>query len=302
MDKKIKRLTVYRTNLVLNSAADDEPSLKEFIVSESHYEPVFGKLLKETQYNESGQVDQVMAYSYNENGFVTSEELLEADGSILEKKTWQPGTEGRIAREFVHYADGSADRIEYEYDEMGRVIKKVRFDEDDLIESVELFDYEADRLSREALLGSKGEMLAETIFTFNESGKVHELISNNAEEDIWVRKVYRYNEAGQPVSVTTFNKHGEPVARITYENDELGRPRQITEENRRQKNTVEMEYNERGEIIFQEEKDLNGEVTNRIERIYDSGGFLAESQILVRNFQQGISRQYTLRNEYFFFD
>lgn len=301
MDKKIKSLSVYRKNLVLKSSAADEPVEEEFLVSESQYEPAFGKLVKETQFGEDGQVEQVMSYTYNENGFLTGEELLEADGSVLEKRSFEPDDQGRIATEFVHYADGSADRIAYVWDENGRVVKKERYDDDDELESAEIFEYDGPLLVSERSEDARGELLSQTLNTY-ENGMLTEVVSENHEEGLWYRKVYRYDESGHRQAATTYNQEGDPVERILFENDDQGRPLQIVDENRRQKNTLRLEYNERGDIIFQDEHDVNGELINSIERSYDELGRLLESHIVVRNLQRAISRSYTLRNEYSFFE
>lgn len=301
MDKKIKSLSVFRKDLKPGSISTSHDE-KEFIVSESHYEPAFGKLTSETQFSSDGMIEQIMRFEYDANGFLTCEELLEGDGTVLEKKTFEADSEGRIARVFVHYADLSADRIEYIYDEKGRLIRKESFDETDVFGWAENFEYESDHLARETKLDEDGGILAETFYTYDDNGNLAEALCDNPEEDIWYRKVYRYDDAGFRMSVTAYNREGDPVERVTFENDDQGRPTQIVEENRRQKNTVIMEYNELGEIVFQEEKDLNGEVTNRLEKVFDQNGMLLESHILVRNFQRGISRNYLLRNEYTFFD
>jgi YD repeat-containing protein len=302
MDKKIKSLSVYRKNVVLKSSTDDALEDEEFLISESLFEPAFGKLVKETQYNGDGQVEQVMSYTYNEKGFLTGEELLDVDGSVLEKRSFEPDDQGRIAREFVHYADGSADRIEYAYDDAGRVVRKERYDDDDALESAENIVYEGEVVVCESVVDAEGEILSETLYIYDDNGRLAEIVSDNREEGLWFTKVYRYDDAGHRQAATTFNQEGEAVERILFENDEKGRPIQIVDENRRQRNTIRMAYDERGEIIFQEEHDLNGELVNSIERSYDADGRLLESHIVVRNRQRGISRNYSLRNEYNFFD
>ncbi|MBW6499477.1 MAG: hypothetical protein K0B09_13900, partial [Bacteroidales bacterium] len=138
--------------------------------------------------------------------------------------------------------------------------------------------------------------------TYDENGKLTEVVTDNREEELWYRKVYRFDESGHRLSATTCNQEGDPVERILFENDDQGRPLQIVDENRRQKNTLRMEYNERGDIIFQDEHDVNGELINSIERSYDDQGRLLESHIVVRNLQRGISRSYSLRNVYSFFE
>lgn len=302
MDKKIKSLSVYQKNLILKSSADDSPGSREYLLSRSLYEPVHGKLSEEAQFNPDGEMEQVMRYDYDANGFLTSEELVDGEGNVLEKRSFEPDEQGRIAREFIHYADGSADRIEYSWDEKGRVEKKERFDDEEELETTEVFEFEGDLIVREAVLGSDGEILSETLYSYLEDGQLEEMVVSKPEEDTWFRKMYRYNEAGVREAVTTYDQGGQPVERVVFEHDEHGRPVQVVEENRREKNTLHMEYNERGDIVFQEEYDLNGELTNRIERTYAADGLLLESHVVVRNLQRNVSRNYSLRHEYSFFE
>ena len=302
MSKKIKSLSVYQRNLVLKSSADETLENEEHLISRSIYESDFGKLAEETQFNQDGEVDQVMRYQYNDEGFLVSEELLDGEGEVLEKRSFEPDGQGRMAREFIHYADGTADRIEYAYDAQGHLVKKERFDDEGDPENLELFEFEGDRLVRESKTDADGELLAETLYTYREDGQTEEVIVNNPEEESWFRKVYRYTDAGLREAVTTYNRDEEPVERVLFEHDAHERPVKIVEENRRQKNTLNMEYNEQGDIVFQEEYDRNGELVNRIERTYAADGLLLKSQVLMRNFQRNISRNYVLRHEYSFFD
>ncbi|MEE4178575.1 MAG: hypothetical protein V2I46_13800 [Bacteroides sp.] len=302
MDKKIKSLSVYQKNLVLKSSGDDALQSEEYLITQSIYEPMFGKLAEETQYNPDGQVEQVMRYGYDDKGFLISEELLDGDGNVLEKRSFEADEQGRIAREFIHYADDTADRIEYSYDEQDRVVKKDRFDDDGDPETTERFEFDGDRIIRESVTDADGEILSETVYKYRDDGQLEEMLVNKPEEETWFRKVYRYDEAGVREAVTTYNQDEEPVERVVFEHDEQGRPTKVVDENRRQKNTLHMEYNEHGEIVFQEEYDMNGELVNRIERTYAADGLLLESHVLVRNFQRNVSRNYTLRNEYSFYE
>lgn len=302
MDKKIKSLSVYQKNLVLKSSVDEELDSEEYLITQSIYEPAFGKLAEETQYNPEGEVEQVMRCSYDDKGFLVVEELLDGDGNVLEKRSFEPDGQGRIAREFIHYADDTADRIEYTYDEQGRVVNKERFDDDGDSETIEIFEFDGDRIIRECITDADEEILSETVYTYREDGQLEELLVNKPEEETWFRKVYRYNEAGVREAVTTYNQDEEPVERVVFEHDEHGRPNKVVDENRRQKNTLHMEYNNQGDIVFQEEYDMNGELVNRIERTYAADGLLLESHIQVRNFQRNVSRNYSLRNEYSFFE
>ena len=297
MEKKLKSLFIYKKNLLQKTG--NEPQ-EELLLTENHYDSNTN-LIKEIQYGDIGQVEQLMLFEYDENGFIISEELRDASGEVLEKKTYEPDDKGRMACEFIHYADESADKIQYDYDAEGRLVSKKQYDDEGMLEWHSKLAYNGDKLISEITETADGGLVTENTYEYNEKGFLVVAFINNTEESLWLRKEFEYDEEGNKLAITTFNQDGQAVERIKLENDDKGRPIQVVEENRRQKNTQILEYDEKGEIIFQEEHDVNGELVGQIERTFNNDGFLVESKVLIRNLQHGLTRNYSLRHEYSFY-
>ncbi|HSV88261.1 MAG TPA: hypothetical protein VLH61_06430 [Bacteroidales bacterium] len=302
MDKKIKINTVFRKNLVYNTLGELDTNQPEYKVSETLFELPHGKPVKDTHWNADCQMEQQMVYSCTSDGFLLSEEMIDTDGTVLEKRTFEPDGSNLIACELIHYADGSADRINYFRDPQNRVVRKEWYADDTELEAIETFEYEGDKIVKESKTDQDGNFISETIYNYNDQGKISELVVNNTEEETRYTKNYSYDERGNLVMITVFNDEGVPVERVSYENDENGRPISIIEENRRQKITSAIEYNVRGEIIFQSEHDRHGQLIKQLEKTFDESGLLLQTQVLVRDFHTGVSRSYILRNSYEFFN
>lgn len=298
MGKKLKSLFVYKKNLLQKTG--NEPQ-EELLLTENHYDDSNTNLIKEIQYGENGQVEQLMLFEYDEKGFLISEELRDASGEVLERKTYEPDDKGQVAFEFIHYADGSADKIQFDYDAEGRLVSKQQYDDEGMLEWLSKLAYNGDKPISEITETADGELVSENTFEYDAKGFLVTALINNIEESLWLKKEFEYDEFGNKKAIITFNKDGQAVERIKFENDDKGRPIGVVEENRRQKNTQRLEYDEKGEIIFQEEYDVNGELVGKIERTFNEEGFLNESKVLIRNLQRGITRNYSLRHEYSFY-
>lgn len=302
MDKKFKSISVFRKNLIYNTLGELDSNQPEYLVSESIFELPHGKLVKETHWSADGHLEQAMVYKYTSEGFLLSEELLDHDESVLEKRTFEPDANNRIACEMLHYADGSADLIKFFRDSQNRVIRKEYYAEDDFLEVVETLKYEEERLIKELKTDNEGNLISESDYTYNEKGKLIEAVVNNPEEEYWLRKIYAYDDQGVLTTVTSYNQANTPMERFSYFNDKKGRPVKITEENKRHMITTEIEYNDKGEIVFQAELDQQGQLIKQLEKNYDESGLLTETQLLVRDFNTGVSRSYCLTNRYIPFE
>ncbi len=301
MSKKLKTLSVYRRNLVVESDSADEPSKTEFLHSRTEYEPRWGKTIRETQYNADGQVEQVMEYEYDDKGFLVKEILKEGDGTVMEHKTFEPDDDQRVRKEFCHYADGSYDVTTYHYDEKGRLIKKETHDDEGDLEGTEVMEYENDLLVKHTVTGDDGEKVSEVSYQYDENGLLLETHVQDFQSGTEYTKVTSYDDKGRRKASATYDSNEEPLERLLFREDEKGRLVEVVEENRRKKNTTKMQYDEKDNIIKQQEYDLNGELVNEIERTYDEEGRLLESRVHVNRMMPGISRNYSVRHEYTFY-
>jgi antitoxin component YwqK of YwqJK toxin-antitoxin module len=302
MSQKLKTLSIYRKNLSLNASGEDTTGSEEFIVTRTEYHPEWEKPLKEVQYGPDGQPEQVILFDYDERGHLLLEELREGDGSIMEKKTYEVDEEGKVQKEFMHYADGSFDTILYQYNDKGQLIEKRTIDDEGEEEARVAFEYDGDHLVRETHWDADGEMEQETIMEYDEDGLLSAVSVINHYESTRVRKEYAYDDKGQRAGLIVFNEDEEPVERVLYTSDEKGRMVKVVDENRRQKNTTILDYDENDNVVKQEEFDLNNRLLNRVERTYDEAGRIQQSKVFIDPVGRGAPRKYVMRNEYTFFE
>lgn len=298
MTKKIQSITIYRKDLP-PEGIDNESSKEEQIVSRTTYHPDFDKITLEEQYGATGDLEQSTEFTYDDKGFLIREILKEADGTVMEEKSYEADDYQRIAREYLHYADGSRDTITYAYDDEGNVIRKETVDADGEVEEIVEYQYENGKLLHELKRDESGEIVFERRYHYDD-GQLSEIESRDEFEGEAQKRVYTYNEHGHRESVMLYDSDGNPLERVLLETDEKGRPIKVVEENRQKKNTLHLRYDEKGNVVFQEEFDLKGALVSRVERSYDEDGRLLESRIEQNVPSHGISRSYRVRQEYSF--
>jgi antitoxin component YwqK of YwqJK toxin-antitoxin module len=298
MKEKVQNITVYRLDLP-PEGSDEVRTMNERIVSKTSYHPESGKIILEEQYGSSGDLEQCTEFRYDDKGFLIREVLKEADGTVMEEKSYEADEHKRIAREYLHYADGSRDTITYTYDDGGNIIKKETVDADGDTEEIEEFRYENGKLVHELKRDDSGEIIFEKQFHYKD-GQLAEEESKDVIEGDAQKRVYTYNEQGHRESVMLYDAEDTPLERILLETDEKGQPVKVVEENRQKKNTLYLRYDDKGNVVFQEEYDLKGMLVNRVERDYDKDGRLMESRIEQNVPSHGINRRYRVRQEYTF--
>lgn len=267
-------------------------------------------MVRECQYGGDGLLEQITEYEYNEDGFLVRECLKEADGKVMEEKSWKPDKKGRIGWEFMHYADGSKDTVTYDYDADGFLIKKVTVDSEGEVEQAEVFEHKNGLLIREAVYDGLSDLndlaslqpITEKTYHYDSDGRLLETVERDEQNELMYRKVNEYDEKGHRVTVVVYNQDGQAVERIQLKPDEKGRPVEVVEENRQKKNTLHLQYDESGNVAYQEERDMHGNLVNKVERSYDEDGRLIESHVQMNMPVHGVGRYYVVRQDYEFFD
>src|ERR1700690_2295060 len=121
-DKKIKVMAVHRfSNLGLGDI-DDSTDLNEALkIREVEYD-AGGRIVKETEYSEDGEIGEVLIRKYNDKGnLIELEHYFE--GMLSEKTIYEYNNEVLIKEELT-YADGGTMITSYTYDESKNVIEK----------------------------------------------------------------------------------------------------------------------------------------------------------------------------------
>lgn len=299
--QKIKETRVYKTDVVLKSAAENELQENEYLFSSTHYDK-YGNVIREIQYNTSGEATQEYVFKYNEKGFLVEEILQEEDGFIAEHKSFERDDEGKILREFRHYMDESCDTITYHYDNEGLLVKKETIDPDGDLESTEEFVYENGVLVRVIIKDEDGEILSDKKQSVNEQGKPIELLDYDASTGELRKSVNTYYPSGNKKEALVYTGNDQLIEKVMLKEDDKGQIIQVVEETLQRKNTTNFTYDERGNVIYQEEFDRNGEIVSHVKREFDEHNNLYTSQVFIDGSGRGLSRNYSLRQEYDFFE
>ncbi|HOP13679.1 MAG TPA: hypothetical protein PLH09_06875, partial [Lentimicrobium sp.] len=110
MEKQVKEITLYRTNLVIGDPDEEgllseETKVNRVILNEDGHE------IERITYNAYGEPEERVIIKW-ENGHPV-EEQLELEGEIAERTTREFDDKGRIVKEFRHYLEGGTDEIRY---------------------------------------------------------------------------------------------------------------------------------------------------------------------------------------------
>jgi YD repeat-containing protein len=297
---RIKENRVYKKELLLKSSRQDHLEEHEFLFSHTIYNEQ-DKVVEEYHYDSDGKLVQEYQFMYDQNGFLREEILKQEDGFVAEHKTYEPDEKNNILKEFRHYMDGSFDTIFYHYNAQGLLSKKEIIDPDGDKESTEEFEYENGLLTRFAILDADNEIVTEKKITYDEKGNPEEVFDFDGSEGTSVRKVLEYYPSGTKKETLIYNEADQLIEKVLMTENSEGRLVQVVEENRTKKNTITFDYDQAGNIIAQEETDRNGELVSKVNRVFDENNQLISTDVFIHGGGKGVSKNYTLRQEYIYF-
>lgn len=296
----IKESLIYKKDIVLQSSSDEELEEKEHLFSKTLYNKN-GKITREIQYNEMGNITQDFEYKYDEKGNLTEKILHDDDGGFGEKVSFEYDENGKKSKEFIHYMDDTYDTIVYTRNEDGLTIKKETTDYDGDMESIEEFEYQNKNLVKHTLKNDAGETVSIVEVTYNEEGNITEESEQNLEEGTTKIKQVEYFPSGNKKEVLTYT-NGHLTDKVTMTEDEKEQIIQIVEETPYQKNTISMKYDDAGNVIYQEESDREGKLLTHVSRQFDTKNRMVSSNVFIDGQGRRLSRNYTLRHDDVFYE
>jgi antitoxin component YwqK of YwqJK toxin-antitoxin module len=269
MSNKIKSETIYR----IDHLPGDEIDLdQEFDGMQSYHEyDEAGRLILEIAYTRDGEIADKVAYRYDETGRMLETSIYGEDDDILERKEIIWSDDKRVMQEIIHYLDGSEDIHEFFYNEQGNVTGMQVKDDEDEIEFSEKYFYDGDKVIKVERLDGEDEIIfRQEDEVENGNLKVRTIWSAEDEEPYTI--IQHFNAAGHREEELRYNSRKELIERNIYEENEHGRVVRMIEENKQRKNTTEFSYDDKGNIVYQKETDLNGELNHEIFRFYGPDG------------------------------
>lgn len=299
MSKKIKSETSWKHDLTIESFRDEEVKVKAYKAGYKEFDKN-GNLLCEINYDSRGDLNEKYLFSYDENSKLIEEIIYFDEEEIAERITYERNSKGQIIKSYNHYLDDTFDTIEYIYDGK-KLIKKITIDSDGDTDSIENFTYEGDNLILFEKLDDENELVERNSYKFDQNGKELENSKWNAEDDQEISVKIFYNEEGDKNKAHQFNNKKQLVAIVDFEYDSKGNINKVIEESQRGKSILNLTHNENAQVVIQEELNGQGEINHRVERKYDDDGNVLVSKVTINRHGQGINEDYTIEFKYEFF-
>ncbi len=296
MEKKIKQVNVYRTNLAV--ADPDEEDLNGEVMINSVITDLHGNETERITFDGDGNPEERVFIRYS-NGFPV-EEALEMGGEPAERTTREYDAGGHVVKEYRHYLEGEPDEIRYEYNAEGHLVSRRLMDSDGEEGERQIWIYEHGLLAREESYNDYGNLEFSKTYTYSDDQKPEEVVELNFSGGEETRLVTVYNAAGRVEAEKRYDARGRLVARSIYTYDEKGNNTLIEEESVRGKSIVTLTYDEAGNNLVQEETGSDGTVVSRIDRSWDAANRPISTEVRMENSGQRMGQHYRLRYEYLF--
>jgi YD repeat-containing protein len=295
--KKIKKMQVFYIDVAPEGEFADFRSKPRT----AHQLQVFDEqenLLEEVKFDHFGNEIGKSVFAYNENGHLIAEETYDEFGNLEEKQTFKRDDKGKLLQSFVHYLDESVDAVDYAYNDNGRLIRKTLTNDDGEVESEDKVEYDGDLMIKEVSV-EQGEVVKEHEFFYGDSDKPTEASIRNQDEAY--RLVNDYDENGNLVKTLKYDTDDNLIEKHVMRYDNENRLIEKTEEDQMKKNTISIDYDDKGHAVGQKEANSGGSLNHQVERDYNEDGRLEEIRAVLYGPGQVPERKYLLVYEYEYF-
>lgn len=276
MSNRIRSEKVYRIDHLPGEEIDMNPEFQN-LQSVREYDEA-GRLIAEISYTRDGEISDKMEYRHDAEGRLIETLIYGEFDEVLERRivTWGDGD--RINRETVQYQDGSEDIHEFFYDEKGKLTGIQVSDDEEELEFTESYFYDGDHVVRVERRDEDDELVFWQEDEYSgDILKKRSIWSDEEEEPYTV--VQNFDDEGHRTGEIRYDSKDKPVERNTYELDSKGQVICLVEENKIRKNTTEFTYDEAGNVIYQKETDLHGNLNHEIYRFFSPEGDLIRTTV-----------------------
>jgi uncharacterized protein YuzE len=260
-----------------------------------------GNPLLESKFDAEGQLEERNEFSYDNNGKLIAHTLFYAVDDVSEKKQFKRDDKGRLIEEVKIYGEDIGERIQYEYDEHGRICSIIRYDEEgdfDFRESL-TYNLKGDMESR-IKYGSNDRLIESFLFNFPDERTIEEKELDAAGKVVGVTLVKK-DEAGREVSSVQTTAEGKLISSMLATYDVNGNVIQKQYKDFYSK-TVCYAYDESNRMISQELFDATGLLLRKNVYEYDEfDNLLTEKVFEIDASRAGRDKHYQSRYEYEYF-
>lgn len=296
-----KKTVVFRTNLVNVGIGQGQMVMPPYLYSTAEFDRQ-GRTVSQSNYSQDGVLQEKLIREYDQAGQVVKEFYFTEEGAPSEVITFNRDEQGRMLSEIKTYLDGSQDTTTYHYDQEGRVTEKVTVDDEGDTDQTEKFTWKEKLLIRHEVKDQEGQVTGLDEFSYNERGLVSEHRRVSEETSEHFKMVTRYDKEGRKSSEALYDEDGDLQTMTRFEYNEQGILISTSLESASKKNTTTYTYDERGNLLGQEEVNEEGHQVVWVEHSYDEGGNLTGTVVFINGRNISQSQHYELRYEYEWFN
>ena len=203
MEKKIKSIDLYRTNIVPGDAGEEDILMDEHMINRTVYDED-GNETERITYSPEGEVEERIIVNYS-NGHPV-EEILELEGE--------------------------PDKISYTYED-GKPVQKLVTDSDGDEGEKFLWHYKDGKLVKSVSYNEYGNIDLTREHSYNEAGHLEQITETRISADDKISIVTLFDEAGNLVQEKQYDRKGNLVSRSTTVIGENNLPSQTGKDIRR---------------------------------------------------------------------
>lgn len=290
----MKYMKSFRANHI-SELDETEIREKEYLHQYTEFDET-GHPIEAITYQPDGTVEHKYQYKYNSEGKVVDEILIESDDEVTEHRSMEYNEQGQLAKEYIHYLDGTADQLIYTYDKEGHLLSRRSVDSDGETGNYLVNVYEGDHLVSESEYDITGTIITQRKIIYDEAGNIIEEVFKTPEENYNI--LYSYDEKGVASVRRRYNEDKHLMERNTFTYDFEGRLSESMDETSSGIEITYTAYDSAGNIILQEEKTEDGELLSSVERTYDSSNRPLNTSVFSRKPGQQLPQHYRMRMEY----
>jgi hypothetical protein len=210
------------------------------------------------------------------------------EGYLIERKVHDEKGNLLVSEELGE-GEVASEKLEYSYDEKGRIILHRHYFAGELSEEVQISYNEFDKPSREVITFLDGSK-TENIYEYDESGHIKKKRVQDEGGEIEIEELFEYSD-GNLVRHTRYNSSGELVDEFKFEYGEEEGKKVLKEEHEIhhsegvQFRTV---HSKSGSVTY----DKKGGIYSTVKKVFDEKGRETENHVQTLNRQVSIFYQY----------
>jgi hypothetical protein len=299
MPESVKSITLLKEDYLIADLHSEDLSVKKYKYSYSFFDER-GNVLEEVKYNSDGDEEEKIIRNFDDQGHLSEEIYFAGEEEAAERRTFERDPGGKVLKEFKHYLDGSFDTVYYYYDTQGLLVKKQAVDDEGMVESTITLEYQGNRLISEKETNEGDELVSQKTFIFDEQGQPIEHTEWDGEDDKVIRVRDEFNGEGRRILSYRY-ENDRLVTKSAFEEDDKGRVTRVSEESEHGITELVLTYDEKGNVVVQDELDRDGEVISRVERKFGEDNRLLESIVYIDGLGRRMSQKYMIRYLYEFY-